>query len=165
MIALLNTKREIEMTDQHASTDTTLPLKAITLLPHRSPMLFVDSLIERCGDEARGTAVMPGSSIGFDSEYAFPEYFIEVVAQTIAMANGYDVRVIGEPVRNGLLVGIDRFFFKKTAPAGTLLEIAIKKTMEFSAIKIIHGEIFAGKELLVEGDIKVWEDVGETQNA
>jgi predicted hotdog family 3-hydroxylacyl-ACP dehydratase len=145
------------MTEKNVSTDTALPMEAIALIPHRPPMLFVDSLIDRSDNEAKATAVMPESGICFDPEYAFSEYFIEVVAQAMAMVNGYDAKVAGKKVQDGLLVGVDRFSFKGTAPAGAVLHVAIKKTMEFGAIKIIHGEIFCGETLLVEGDLKVWE--------
>lgn len=145
------------MAENNPSTDTTLPIKAIALIPHRPPMLFVDSLIERSGDEARASAVMPDSGICFDPEYAFPEYFIEVVAQAMAMVNGYDARVAGKKLQDGLLVGVDRFSFTGTAPAGAVLHVAIRKTMEFGAINIVHGEIFCGERLLAEGDLKVWE--------
>lgn len=152
------------MTEKNASKDTALPMAAIALIPHRPPMLLIDSLIERSGDEARAIAVMPNSGICFDPEYAMPEYFIEVVAQTMAMANGYDARVVGKQVQDGLLVGVDRFSFKETASGGTLLHVAIKKTMEFGAIKIVHGEIFNGETLLAEGDLKVWEAPGDSKN-
>lgn len=150
--------------EKKASTDTALPMEAIALIPHRPPMLFVDSLIERHSDEARATAVMPDSGICFDPEYAMPEYFIEVVAQTMAMANGYDARVAEKQVQEGLLVGVDRFSFKETASAGTILHVAIKKTMEFGAIKVVHGVIFNGETLLVEGDLKVWEAPDDTKD-
>jgi predicted hotdog family 3-hydroxylacyl-ACP dehydratase len=152
------------MNQKYQSSAPTLPIEAITLLPHRPPMLFVDSLTERFDDEARGLAVMPGSGICCDEGKIFPEYFIEVIAQTMAMAHGYDALVAGHPMRDGLLVAIDRFSFLHTAASGTRLNVHVKKTMEFGAVKILHGEIYDGETLLVEGDLKVWEAPGEIQH-
>ncbi len=146
------------------ATFPTLPMAAIKLLPHRPPMLFVDSLTERFDDEARGLAIIPKNGICFDNGKIFPEFFIEVIAQTMAMANGYDSLIEERPMRDGLLVAIDRFSFLQTASPGTHVQVYIKKTMEFGAVKILHGEIFAGDTLLVEGDLKVWENPGDTNN-
>lgn len=152
------------MTVKKVPNDTALPMEAIALIPHRRPMLFIDTLIERSGDEARATAVMPDSGICFDPEYAFPEYFIELVAQTMALAKGYDARVAGKKVQDGLLVGVDRFSFRGTAHSGAVLHVTIKKTMEFGAIKMVHGEILCGETLLAEGDLKVWEAPADAKN-
>jgi predicted hotdog family 3-hydroxylacyl-ACP dehydratase len=123
-------------------------------------MLFVDQLVERCGDRAKATAKMPGKGICFDRGMVFPEFFIEVVAQAMAMANGYDALCAGTGMNDGMLVGIDSFSFHRTTLSGTLLRIEIEKLFEFGPVKIIHGEVFDGDLLLAAGDIKVWEDLG-----
>ena len=148
------------MIERSMHIDNTLPMSATALLPHRPPMLFVDRLLERYDDKAGGEAVMPDRGICFDPDQTFPEFFIEVIAQTMAMANGYDALCDGKKANDGMLVGIDSFVFAHTAPPGALLHIVIEKSFEFGAVKIIHGEIFHGDVLLAQGDIKVWEDIG-----
>ncbi len=137
-----------------------LPMAAQSLLPHRPPMLFVDQLLERSGNRARALAKMPEEGICVDDGLVFPEFFIEVVAQAMAMANGYDALCAGSGVNDGMLVGVDSFSFYHTASPGTRLQIDIEKTFEFGPVKIIHGEVFDGEVLLAAGDIKVWEDLG-----
>lgn len=139
----------------------TLPINVGLLIPHRPPMLLVEELIERRGDIAKANAVMPESGIFFEETSSFPEFFIEVVAQTVAAAQGYDALVDGESMSGGMLVGIDSFTFHKICAAGTVLTISTELTFTFGAVKIIHGEIFDGDTLLAEGDIKVWENPGE----
>lgn len=148
------------MIERSMHKNTKLPMSAIALLPHRPPMLFVDRLLERYGDKAKGEVVMPDRGICFDPDHKFPEFFIEVIAQTMAMANGYDALCDGKNPNDGMLVGIDSFVFAHTAPPGALLHIVIEKSFEFGAVRIIHGEIFHGDVLLAQGDIKVWEDIG-----
>lgn len=148
------------MAEKTVSVDRSLPMPADILLPHRPPMLFVDSLLERYGDKAKGGAVMPDRGICYYPGYIFYEFFIEVVAQTMAMANGYDSLCDGREANDGMLVGIDSFVFRDTAPPGTRLHIIVEKTFELGAIKIVHGEVFHGSALLAQGDIKVWEDLG-----
>ena len=135
-----------------------LPLPAQDLLPHRPPMLFVDSLIRRWGNSSTAKAVLPESGICLCRGNLLPEFFIELVAQSIAMANGYDALCAGVPRKNGMLVGVDTFSFSGKAVAGSTVRIETEKTFEFGAVKIIHGEVFAGDELLAAGDIKVWEE-------
>ena len=151
------------MTEPTSPSQATLPVAADKLVPHRPPMLFVDQLVTRSGDEASATAVMPENGICVEDGRILPEYFIEVVAQTMAMANGYDALAEGRPMRDGMLVGVDRFTFHGSAQAGARLDIYINKTMEFGAVKIIHGEIHSDGTLLVQGDLKVWEAVDERE--
>ena len=149
------------MSEEMKNKDYTLPIGMELLIPHRPPMLLADELIEREGDNAKARAVMPESGIFYEDNSSFPEFFIEIVAQTVAAAQGYDALVDGESVNGGMLVGIDSFTFHKICAAGTVLTISTELTFTFGAIKIIHGEIFAGETLLAEGHIKVWENPGE----
>lgn len=135
-------------------------MEALPLLPHEPPMLFVDSLVERSGDKAVGMAKMPVSGICFDETDPFSE-FLEIVAQTVAMANGYDALCCGEKMSRGMLVGIDSFSIISKPRPGQSLQIEIEKTFEFGAVKIIHGEVACEGLLVAQGDIKVWEDPGE----
>ncbi len=147
------------MTEKN-SLPVRLPMAALSLLPHRPPMLFVDQLLERSGNGAKAMAEMPADGICVDDGSVFPEFFIEVVAQAMAMANGYDALCAGTSMNDGMLVGIDSFTFHHAAAPGTRLVIEIEKTFEFGPVKIIHGEVFDGELLLAAGDIKVWEDLG-----
>ncbi len=135
-----------------------LPLPAELLLPHRPAMLFVESLVRRWDDSSTAKAVLPKSGICLSGGGLLPEFFIELVAQAVAMANGYDALCAGVPCSNGMLVGVDTFSFPGKAVAGSTVRIETEKTFEFGAVKIIHGEVWAAGELLAAGDIKVWED-------
>lgn len=137
-----------------------LPRDGGRYLPHRPPMRFVDRLLERVGERAVGSAVVPAFGICCDGQRLFPEYFVEIVAQTVAMANGYDAALAGTRMRDGMLVGIDAFRFSGSVAAGTELRIVTEKSFSFGAVRIIHGEIFAGDRMVAWGDIKVWEDLG-----
>lgn len=135
-------------------------MPAIDLLPHREPMLFVNALIERFADKAVGTAVLPASGICINNGTLLPEFFIEIIAQTTAMANGFDSQRSGRVINDGMLVGIDSFQINGCGEAGATLRVCTEKVFAFGAVKIIHGEVFAGDELLASGDIKVWENMG-----
>ena len=63
--------------------------------------------------------------------------------------------------RDGMLVGIDTFSWPGQPRAGTPVCIETDITFAFGAMKVVHGEVYAGTELLAAGDIKVWEDLGQ----
>lgn len=138
-----------------------LPINAQELVPHRSPMLFVDLLVERKGDFAKSQAVMPESGICLDSGRLLPEFFVELIAQTSAMANGYDCLVAGGTLKDGMLVGVDSFKIHNLGVPGEKLLIDAEKKLAFGPITLIQGKIWAGDLLLAEGEIKVWENPDE----
>ncbi len=139
--------------------DFQLPCPAEKLVPHRPPMLFIDSLLERFGDRATASAVVPEDGICVDpAQGLLPEFLIEVIAQTMAAANGYDALCDGKKNHDGFLVGIDEFAFEATPATGRTIRIEIEKTFEFGAVKIIRGQVFEGDMLLASGTLKVWEN-------
>lgn len=139
-------------------------MQAIGLLPHRPPMLFVESLLERYGNTAIASAILAETGNCYQPGGVLPEFFVEVIAQTVAMASGYDALCRGERMNEGMLVGIDSFSFTHADPHGRRLSVETEKVFEFGAVKIIHGKVFCGNVLLAEGDIKVWEKLEQDGN-
>ena len=146
--------------NQVVATEQTLPQIAETLLPHRPPMLLVETLVERQGSRAVAMAILPTTGPFVCGGYVIPEYFIELIAQTAALGNCFDARACGTATRNGMLVGVDSFSWPRQAPIGIPVSIATNITFVFGAVKVVSGEVHAGEELLAAGDIKVWEDLG-----
>lgn len=146
------------MLDQNKLLPLEFPIKAETLVPHRPPMLFVDCLLERSGDTAKGRATFPTSGICFSSDRLLPEFYIELIAQTCAMAKGYDCLKAGSALRSGMLVGLDSFKFQPIDYKVEKLIIEVDKKFEFGSITLIEGKVWAGDSLLAQGEIKVWED-------
>ncbi len=147
------------MTDQQQLPALEFPVNAEILVPHRPPMLLVDFLLERIGDKAKGQAFVPTSGICFSSDRLLPEFFIEIIAQTCAMANGYDCLKAGTSMRSGMLVGLDSFKIHSLDIQGGKLIIEVDKKFEFGSVTLIQGKVWAGNELLAQGEIKVWEDL------
>lgn len=147
------------MTEKEHPLLLKFPIKAENLVPHRPPMLLVEVLLKRSGDHAQGQAIIPESGICFGSDRLLPEFFIELIAQTSAMANGYDCLITGSNTRDGMLVGVDSFKIHFLGTPGAKLTIDIDKKFEFGSITLIQGKVFEGDMLLAEGDIKVWENI------
>ena len=122
-------------------------------------MLFIDQLISRDGDRAKATAKVPTEGICLAQKPGLlPEFFIEVMAQAMAAANGYDAIQRDQKAGKGFLVGVNEFNFLANPRPDIDLRIEIEKTFDFGPVKIIKGEIFQDNLLLVKGEMKVWEE-------
>lgn len=137
-----------------------LPMDAEALLPHRPPMLFVEKLVEREGDRAVAETVLPGNGIACVGGRILPEYFIELIAQATALANGFDMLRAGKRPNDGMLAGVDSFQFFRCGRPGAALSIEIEKSFTFGPVSVINGVVTSEGETLASAEIKVWENVG-----
>ncbi len=149
----------MESVRDNISPKVKLPAQALPLLPHRPPMLFVECLVQREGDMAVAETMLPTSGIAVQNGQLLPEYFIELIAQTAALANGYDLQREGKEPNDGMLVGIDEFSVITDPPLGSLVRIETNKTFSFGPVSVISGTVWDGDRKLAEGAIKVWENV------
>jgi len=139
-----------------------LPCPADILVPQRSPMLLVNRLLRRDREveSALVEAFVPGDGVFVDPEgELLPEYFVELVAQSMAAVNGYDCRCDGLGSGRGFLVGIEDFFWQGGAVPEETLQVEMEKTFEFEQVTVMSGRVLnkAGK-VLAGGEIKVWEE-------
>ncbi|MCK5231325.1 MAG: ACP dehydratase, partial [Desulfobulbaceae bacterium] len=128
----------------------------------RPPMLLVDRLLERdcakdlCIAEAR--APIDGIFVN-ETGMLIPEYYLELIAQSMAAGNGYDAQCDRVSERTGYLVGIDAFTWFQDALPGEILRVDLKKIFEFGSVTIMAGEVINQKgRVIAEGEIKVWEE-------
>jgi len=141
------------------SAGASLPLPARLLVPHRPPMLIIHQLLERNDDTTLVEAIVPTEGIFLDPQGGLlPEYFVELIAQSIAAINGFDARKESRPPLIGYLVGIDNFSWIDKALPGETLQISLKKTFEFQAVTIMEGRIIGPNGLVACGELKVWEE-------
>lgn len=140
-------------------TQKKLPVEAESFLPHRPPMLFVERLLEREGDRAIAETTLPSRGIAICNGRLLPEYFIELIAQTAALANGYDLFCEDKAPTDGMLVGVASFSIVGKACSGHVVRIETDKTFTYGPVNVIHGSVWDGERQLASGEIKVWENV------
>ena len=125
-------------------------------------MLLVDRLLHRDREieSAVVEAVVPEAGVFVDPEgKLLPEYFIELVAQSMAAVNGYDCRCDGLGPGRGFLVGIESFSWQGGAEPREILEVEMEKTLEFGPVTVMKGRVLnSSGGVLAEGQIKVWEE-------
>lgn len=146
------------------SSPPLLPCNAETILPHRAPMLFLEQLTARDATSATATAILSEKSIAFSPEHGIlPEYFIELIAQTVAAANGYDNLAGNGSVRNGVIVGIDSFSILQEAlpvkipPDGERLFITTTTQDTINGLSVVKGTVFLEAGEIATAELRVYE--------
>jgi predicted hotdog family 3-hydroxylacyl-ACP dehydratase len=87
-----------------------------------------------------------------------PEYFMELMAQSMAAVNGFDSISDGKDRGTGFLVGIDDFKWYGPSLSSGNFRIEIVKDFEFGQVTVMSGKIFDDSgELVASGEIKAWE--------
>ena len=146
------------MVDKQTET-IKLPCPAEQLLPHRPPMLLIDSLLQREKDTAIASATLTQDNIFYSNEHGLvEEYFIELVAQTMAAANGFDALLEHGPVKDGFIVGIETFSLHQTQHQQGTFRVVAAKDMEFAQMQVIDGAVFADSTCIASVRLKLWED-------
>ncbi len=141
-----------------------LPCPAELLIPHREPMCLIDHLVKRSDDRtlAATTVLMDKELLFIDQEHGITaEFFIEIIAQTAAAANGYDTLVDGKEPGAGFIVKLDDFsLFPHSLSARPLLA-ETEKIFEFNDMTRLEGRLYCDDKLLASGTIQVWEESPE----
>ena len=134
-----------------------LPTPASQFIPHSGSMLLIDELLQSNSSKSMGNAIIKQTNPFLRKDKVLSDIcFIEILAQTVAAANGYNRHKDGKPAEEGFLVGIENFIFFKTASEGDLLLLKLEKTSEMQGISFVEGEVLRGPETLAKGTIKLF---------
>jgi predicted hotdog family 3-hydroxylacyl-ACP dehydratase len=141
------------------TSDTTksLPMSVEALIPHQKPMCLIDQLI--AFDDEGGTveAFVPADSPLLDENSQLdPLAAAEFIAQAFAAVKGYADLLSGEPVKQGLLVGIKKTQFLGDVYAGDRLQITVHTVGAISGFALVAGEVKRGPEIVARGELKLW---------
>lgn len=134
-----------------------LPMAAELLVPHRPPMLLIESFTFKEGNFSRAEAVMPAAGIFYDAEEGIEEIIIEIIAQSMAATQGYKVLIGEQPPKDGMIAGVDYFILHHVPEPGAKLDITVDLEMNFGPINVGLGKVFCDGVLQAEGRFKVWE--------
>ncbi len=133
-----------------------LPAQAVEFVTHRPPMLLVSSLLVRDENRGRVTATVPESGPMVNGDRVLDEYLVEILAQSMAVIDGYDAILDGKPPSGGFLVGLKHFTVYSMPVPGQSLLITLSKLFEFGPMTIMEGRVESDDRLFAEGELKVW---------
>jgi len=134
----------------------TLPCNVDKLVPHESPMLLANRLIE-VKETSTVEVDVTDDMVFLRKDGAVEDVaYLEMMAQAIAAHNGFKNSGNGAGTK-GFLVGAKNLKIYKAANVGDTLKIAVCKVAQYGdELAVIKGVVLRGKDKLAEGEIKVW---------
>jgi len=144
---------------QAKMNDLEQPIPARELLPHREPMLLIDTLTAWQPDLARASAQIAAANPFVDRRGRLGRVaLIEMLAQTAAAHKGYEARKRGTPADAGFLVGLSDFVLREEVRVGDTLRLEVRQTLALERTVVLAGEILRGEQSLGGGGLKVWQE-------
>jgi len=132
-------------------------MEAEPLIPHRTPMRLVDTLLSVHEGSGVTESVLPRTSMMADGEGRLDEVtFLELIAQSYAAFKGYMDLLEGKPAGAGFLVGVRHMEFTGRAYAGDRLRTSIRTVTSFGGFAVVEGTVTRGDETIASGSIKLW---------
>ncbi len=139
------------------AVETTLPIPAESLIPHRLPMRLVDRLLSFADGGGTVEAEVAAGHLFLDAGGYLDEVaMLEILAQAYAAVKGYSDLQRGGEVGQGFLVGIRRSHLQGRARLGDRLEVSIRTVASIEGFAIAEGEVRRGDEVLATGTLKLW---------
>ncbi|MDA3915356.1 MAG: hypothetical protein PF690_00080 [Deltaproteobacteria bacterium] len=137
---------------------STVILKNITqIIPHRCPMLMIDSYSRIDNNNALSEKKFQEGDYGCENGVVIDSILIECVAQTVAAHYGYQSLIKKDKNPGiGMLVSVDTFNFYCQVMETSKIDIFISKTDKIGAFKLFKGEIRLRNQIVATGNIKVF---------
>lgn len=129
-----------------------------TLIPHRTPMRFIDALVECTDATAVAIICFSADSFAVADGLVLEAALIECVAQTVAAALGQRGRQPGQAERlgNGMLVAVSNFKITSRPPAGKTLRIEVRELKRLGLMLMISGHISCEGQPVASGEMTLY---------
>ncbi|WP_299795037.1 hotdog family protein [uncultured Shewanella sp.] len=149
------------MTQKYLLPEPLSQLPVAEVVPHRDPMILIDTLIEYGTDTLLTQTCITGQSPYFDATIdAVPNYVgIEYMAQSIAALAGVEAKSRGEAIRVGFLLGSRKL--KMHIPhyrEGECYRTRVTRLyQEESGLAVFDCQIFHNDTLVAEANVNVFQ--------
>ncbi|HJO93642.1 MAG TPA: radical SAM protein [Victivallales bacterium] len=136
-----------------------LPYPVKKIIPQTLSMQMID-YITRIGDKTVETEMTVRADNPFLEKNKFlSEYvYAEIIAQTVASANGF--YALGHGIKQGIgyVIGIKKMKIFAHAKVGDKLIIKMYKTTKFGHYGVVRGTVYLGSKILAQGELKLFGD-------
>ncbi|MCP3901575.1 MAG: hypothetical protein GY707_17850, partial [Desulfobacteraceae bacterium] len=140
---------------------TYLPMSVENLIPQKSGMRVVSNLLEIGERYAKVESIFSSKSQFIKNDGSLEEItYMEIMAQSAAVMNGFEKFDTGAPDPGGFLIGGQKINIYAKTYAEEKLSIDIYKTAKFGNFGILTAEIKRGHDLIAEGEIKIYKNDG-----
>jgi len=139
---------------------STHPVDAGNFIPHQTPVLMVNSILE-WNDEKKSSlikAFISKKSPFINSKGLLDnECFLEIIAQAAAAQHGFNLFRQNKPKEQGFIAGVNFLNVLKPAKAETTLLVKVECGTEISSLSVVNGEILSETGILhATATITVW---------
>lgn len=131
------------------------------LLPHRSPMVWVDNILLMNGDGSGTTeTIIKEDSLALHNDVLIETAFIEIIGQSFGYLKALDLLKKGYRLKVVYLASIDDYKLesKRKIRFGDKITSFVKLLNIVGSIAIIEGEVFHGKEKLCYARVKCYAE-------
>lgn len=134
------------------------------VLPHRFPMLMVDTLLSASETRGRALRTFRKGDYGTEGGFVIESVLIECLAQTVAAIHGLKALAQGGTPAPGMLVGIEDFAFFAPAVVDFELELEVEITRRLGPFCLADGLIRQENRNIAQGCLKFYVE-DETDDA
>ena len=129
-----------------------------TLIPHRSPMQWIDALIDCTETTASATVRFTAGHFAVSDGVVAETALVECVAQTVAAALGRRSQQSGQTSRanNGMLGAVSSFRILSTLPLDKPVLIEIRELKRFGPMLLIAGVVSCEGQAIAEGELSLY---------
>ncbi|MCP4176368.1 MAG: radical SAM protein [bacterium] len=139
-----------------------LPYPVKKIIPQTLSMQMID-YITKIGDKTVETEMTVRNDNPFLDENKFlsESAYPEIIAQTVASANGFYALGHGLEQGIGYVIGIKKLKVYDHAKLGDKLRVKMYKAAKFGNYGIVEGIVYLGDKILAQGELKLFGDVIE----
>jgi 3-hydroxyacyl-[acyl-carrier-protein] dehydratase len=138
-------------------------LKPEELLPHRPPLLMLDSIIEASNERLVAGKVFQLDDYGVSEDQVLTGALIEAMAQAVAVIQGLAATFHGDQPPKGMLVGVEDLVVLTQVKLGRSIEIHTEITRKLRPFIMADGAIFQDGTLVAKGCLKFFVEGGPNE--
>ena len=129
-----------------------------TLLPHRTPMRWVNALVNCTDTTTIATARIDADHFAVENGALLETALIECVAQTVAAALGQRMSASGQnaSANMGMLIGVSNFRIEMRPKAGQTLTIETCEVKRLGPMLLVSATISCEGELVATGELSLY---------
>jgi predicted hotdog family 3-hydroxylacyl-ACP dehydratase len=131
-----------------------------TLMPHRPPMRWIDSLTSCTEVAASAFATFTPEHFAVADGFILEAALVECAAQTVAAAVGYRARsdgmadgVVGA---SGMLVSVSGFRIQRRPATAKPLRIEVRELKRFGPMLLVSGRVSCEEETIATGELTLY---------
>jgi predicted hotdog family 3-hydroxylacyl-ACP dehydratase len=127
----------------------------LELIPQRSPMIMIDSLITADEKSARGKLHILESNLFVENGVLAEPGLIEFIAQTAAAYTGFKNKTTNREVSEGYIGAIKNLVIYELPKTNSHIESVIVVENEIVGYTIIAGHAYQDERLLAECEMRI----------